>query len=86
MAQPSDRLTGEEYLAVKDLLENSILMSGLRRIARAEEAAKNEAMRSEALGHGRAAEIVKFAAESRTWAEFEQVLKTRCDRMAPQNR
>jgi hypothetical protein len=86
MALPSERLTGEEYVAVKDLLENFIVMSGLRRIARAEETAKNEAMRAEALGHGRASEIVKLAAESRVWAEFEQVLKTRVERMTPQSR
>lgn len=78
-----EKLTGEEYVILTDLFADSRMMSGLRKVIKAEEISKLEAMRAEAMGHGRASEIVKFAAESRVWAEFEQVFKNRLERMAP---
>lgn len=86
MATEHNKLTAEEYVTLQDLFGNSVLMSGLRRMVAAEELSKLEAMRAEALGHGRASEIVKLAAESRVWAEWEQTLKNRHERMAPQRK
>ena len=81
-----DRLTAEEYLILQEMLGNAALMNGLRRIFKGEEIAKLEAMRSEALGHGRASEIVKYAAESRVYTELEATIKDRMGRLAPQSR
>jgi hypothetical protein len=83
--QNQERLSAEEFLCLQEMFGNGALMSGLRKIVALEERSKLDAMRSEALGHGRAAEIVKYAAESRTWAEWEQVVKSRMDRHAPQS-
>jgi hypothetical protein len=83
---PTDRLTAEQFLTLQEAVGNSALMSGLRLIFKAEELSKLESMRSEALGHSRPAELIKFAAESRTWAEWEVTLKRLMERFAPQTR
>lgn len=71
---------------LQEMLGNAALMDGLRKIFKGEEIAKLEAMRAEALGHGRASEIVKLATESRTYAELEGTIKDRMGRLAPQSR
>lgn len=81
----ADRLTAEEYLALQELFGHHVLMSAIRKIFKVEELGKLEAMRGEALGHGRASEIIKYAAESRVYAEWETHLKERMQRMAPQS-
>lgn len=84
--QPSEKLTGEEFIFLQEALGNAVLMAALRRIFRFEELAKLEAMRAEAMGHGRPGEIVKYAAESRVYAELEVTIKDRMGRLAPQSR
>lgn len=81
-----DKLTGEEFIFLQEALGNAILMSALRRIFKGEEIAKLEAMRAEAMGHGRASQIVMYAAESRVYAELEATIKDRMGRLAPQSR
>jgi hypothetical protein len=82
----ADKLTGEEWQALNEMLGHNAIMSGLRRIAEAERHSKHEAMQSEALGHGRAPEIIKLAAEARVWAEWEAIVKRKMELMAPQGR
>lgn len=82
----SEKLTAEEYLMLQEMSENAALMNGLRKIFKGEEIGKLEAMRSEAMGHGRASEIIKYAAESRVYLELEATIKDRMGRLAPQSR
>lgn len=82
----SERLTTEEFLMLQEMLGNGALMTGLRKIFGTAEHERLEGMRAEALGHGRASEITKYAAESRTFSEWEHTIKKGMERLAPQRR
>jgi hypothetical protein len=80
------KLSGEEYVALQTMIGNSALVSGLMRIAEVESREKHKAMESEALGSGKASEIIKLAAEGRAWREMLGTIKRRMESMAPQSR
>jgi hypothetical protein len=82
----NDKLTGDEWLRLEEMLGNSALMGGLRKIFAAEERNRLDGMRSEALGTCRVGEIVKYASESRICQEWETILKKGMERLAPQRR
>jgi hypothetical protein len=86
MASQADKLTTEEHLILTDVLTNPPLINALRKILGYWEREKLEAMRAEAVGQGRASEVIKFAAESRAYAELEANLKRGMERLAPQRR
>jgi hypothetical protein len=86
MASPLDKLNTEEVLVLQEMFGNHVLMNGLRKIFAAAERDKLDGMRSEALGQGRTAQIVQWASESRSYAEWETTLKRGMERLAPQGR
>jgi hypothetical protein len=76
-----EKLITEEFLALQEMLGNGALMSGLRKIFVASELERLNAMRSEALGPARAVEIVRQAAESRAYSEWEATVRKGMERL-----
>ena len=83
---PIVKLNTEEYRALQELVTNATVMIALRKVFGTEEIVRLESMRSEALGLAKVGEIVRYAAESRVFAEWENILKKRMELLAPQSR